>query len=153
MRTYFFLVHPYSITTILVLAIFRGPCFNFYSLHDFRYQKWPKPSIFELVRTNLFCVSRVFMELTITINETFKLWVLLLLRYLLGTYYLVYVLWCQRIKLIQVVSTSEFHEYWWKDIDFIFFVPSIYCRASVKKGKIVFENFNILGSWSFRIIF
>ena len=35
------------------------------------------------------------------------------------------VLWCQPIKLIQVVSTSEFHEYWWKDVDFIFFVPSI----------------------------
>ena len=39
--------------------------------------------------------------------------------------YLVDVLWCQPIKLIQVVSTSEFHEYWWNDIDFIFFVPSI----------------------------
>ena len=35
------------------------------------------------------------------------------------------VLWCQPIKLIHVVSTSEFHEYWWNDIDFIFFVPSI----------------------------
>ena len=39
--------------------------------------------------------------------------------------YLVDVLWCQPIMLIQVVSTSEFHEYWWKDVDFIFFVPSI----------------------------
>ena len=44
--------------------------------------------------------------------------------------YLVDVLWCQPIKLIQVVSTLEFHEYWWNDVDFIFFVPSIYCRAS-----------------------
>ena len=44
--------------------------------------------------------------------------------------YILDVLWCQPIKLIQVVSTSEFHEYWWKDVDFIFFVPSIYCRAS-----------------------
>ena len=35
------------------------------------------------------------------------------------------VLWRQPIKLIQVVSTSEFHEYWWNDIDFIFFIPSI----------------------------
>ena len=34
------------------------------------------------------------------------------------------VLWCQPIKLIQVVSTSEFHEYRWKDVDF-FFIPSI----------------------------
>ena len=40
------------------------------------------------------------------------------------------VLCCQPIKLIQAVSTSEFHEYGWNDIDFIFFVPSIYCRAS-----------------------
>ena len=31
------------------------------------------------------------------------------------------VLWCRPIKLIQVVSTSELDEYWWKDIDFIFF--------------------------------
>ena len=35
------------------------------------------------------------------------------------------VLWCQPIKLIQVVSTSEFHEYWWNDVEFIFFVPFI----------------------------
>ena len=41
------------------------------------------------------------------------------------TYYVLDVLWCQPFKLIQVVSTSEFHEYWWNDIDFIFFVPSI----------------------------
>ena len=33
------------------------------------------------------------------------------------------VLWCQPIKLIQVVSTSEYHEYWWNDVDFIFFWP------------------------------
>ena len=31
------------------------------------------------------------------------------------------VLWCQPIKLIQVVSTSEFHEYWWNG--FYFFHP------------------------------
>ena len=37
--------------------------------------------------------------------------------------YMLDVLWCQPIKLIQVVSTSEFHEYWWKDVDFIFFRP------------------------------
>ena len=29
------------------------------------------------------------------------------------------VLWGQPIKLIQVVSTSKFHEYWWNDSDFI----------------------------------
>ena len=28
-----------------------------------------------------------------------------------GTVYILDVLWCQPIKLIQVVSTSEFHEY------------------------------------------
>ena len=39
--------------------------------------------------------------------------------------YILDVLWCQPIKLIHVVSTSEFHAYWWNDIDFIFFVPSI----------------------------
>ena len=36
-----------------------------------------------------------------------------------------YILWCQPITQIQVVSTSVFHEYWWNDVDFIFFVPSI----------------------------
>ena len=36
----------------------------------------------------------------------------------------------QSIKLIQVFSTSDFHEYWWNDIVFIFFVPSTLCRAS-----------------------
>ena len=30
------------------------------------------------------------------------------------------VLWGQPIKQIQDVSTSEFHEYWWNDVDFIF---------------------------------
>ena len=35
------------------------------------------------------------------------------------------VLWCQPIKLIQVVSTSEFHEYFWNDIDFIFLSPRL----------------------------
>ena len=37
--------------------------------------------------------------------------------------YVLDVLWCQPIKRIQVVSTSEYHEYWWKDVDFIFFRP------------------------------
>ena len=32
--------------------------------------------------------------------------------------YRVDVLWGQPIKLIQVVSTSDFHEYCWNDIDF-----------------------------------
>ena len=63
-------------------------------------------------------------------NETFSL----SLTQNLGKYtqfgrsrsiYLLDVLWCQQIKLIHVVSTSEFHENWWNDVDFIFFVPSI----------------------------
>ena len=33
------------------------------------------------------------------------------------------ILWGQPIKLIQVLSTSEFHEYWCNDIDFIYFCP------------------------------
>ena len=33
------------------------------------------------------------------------------------------VLWCQPIKLIHVVSTSEFHEYGRNDVDFIFLSP------------------------------
>jgi hypothetical protein len=32
------------------------------------------------------------------------------------------------IKMIQVISTSEFHEYWWNDT--VFFVPFTSCRAS-----------------------
>ena len=37
--------------------------------------------------------------------------------------YLLDVLWGQPIKLIQVVSTSEFYEYWWNDVVFIFICP------------------------------
>ena len=50
------------------------------------------------------------------------------------------VLWCQPIKLIQIVSTSEFHEYWWNDVDFIFFIPSIFCRASEASNIDSFKN-------------
>ena len=39
------------------------------------------------------------------------------------------VLWCQPFKLIQVVSTSEFHEYCWNDIDFIFFHPLYFLQG------------------------
>ena len=35
------------------------------------------------------------------------------------------VLWGQPIKLIQVVSSSKFHEYWWNDFDFIFLSPPL----------------------------
>ena len=46
------------------------------------------------------------------------------------TRYAVDVLWGQPIKLIQVVSTSEFHKYGWNDLDLIFFAPATCCRAS-----------------------
>jgi hypothetical protein len=38
-------------------------------------------------------------------------------------YYVLDFLWGQPIKLIQDVSTSEFHEYWWNNVVFIFFCP------------------------------
>ena len=50
----------------------------------------------------------------------------------------VYLLWFQPIKLIQVVSTSEFHEYIlmeWRWFYFFLSPP------------------NILGSWSFKVVF
>ena len=37
--------------------------------------------------------------------------------------YLLDVLCRQQIKLFQVVSTSEFHEYQWNNVVFIFFCP------------------------------
>ena len=57
-------------------------------------------------------------------------------------------LWCccldvlsgQPIKLIQVFSTSEFHEYWWKNKVFICFVPSTLCRASEASNIDCFKN-------------
>ena len=36
---------------------------------------------------------------------------IILFRWFIHTYYILDVLWCQPIKLIHVVSTSEFHEY------------------------------------------
>ena len=40
------------------------------------------------------------------------------------------ILWGQRIKLIQVVSSSEFHKYWWNNLETIFLLPAAFCRAS-----------------------
>ena len=57
-----------------------------------------------------------------------------------ATKYLINVLWGQPIKLIQVVSTSEFHEYWWNDLDFIFLIPSTCCRASEASKINYFKN-------------
>ena len=44
--------------------------------------------------------------------------------------YILDVLCRQQIKLFQVVSTSEFHEYWWNNHEIIFLVPAAFCRAS-----------------------
>ena len=49
-------------------------------------------------------------------------------------------LWGQLIKLIQVVSTSKFHEYWWNDLDLIFLVPAGFCRASEASKIDYFKN-------------
>ena len=49
--------------------------------------------------------------------------------------YLLDILCRQQIKLFQVVSTSEFHEYWWNDIENIFLVPAAFCRASEAKSQ------------------
>ena len=38
--------------------------------------------------------------------------------------YYVDVLWGQPIKLIQIVSTLEFHEFWWNDLEVMFLVPA-----------------------------
>ena len=51
-------------------------------------------------------------------------------NFLLSEWALLDVLCRQQIKLFQVVSTSEFHEYWWNDLENIFLVPAAFCRAS-----------------------
>ena len=50
------------------------------------------------------------------------------------------VLCCQPIKLIQAVSTSEFHEYQCNNVVFIFFVPSGFWRASEAANIDCFKN-------------
>ena len=59
--------------------------------------------------------------------------------------YLLDVLWWQPIKLIHVVSTSEFHEYWWNDIDFIFLSPPFSAGPQKPRtstaSKIKYEKF------------
>ena len=47
-----------------------------------------------------------------------------------STGYQIDVLCRQQIKLFQVVSTSEFHEYWWNDLENIFLVPAAFWGAS-----------------------
>ena len=80
--------------------------------------------------------------------------------------YIVDALWGQPIKLIQAVSNSEFHEYWWNDVLFIFLSPPL-CALSLEKVRglflnikleqllyqIRFKNQNLLGSWSVKVVF
>ena len=73
---------------------------------------------------NVKTIECVVVTKYISIYKIFKKLTLFIYSHLLD------VLWCQPFKLIQVVSTSEFDEYWWNNADSIFFVPSIYCRAS-----------------------
>ena len=40
------------------------------------------------------------------------------------------VFWGQPIKLIQAFSTSEYHEFWWNDLENIFLVPVAFWGAS-----------------------
>ena len=47
----------------------------------------------------------------------FSSWTFKRNRYVLWSPKLVVFTWGQPIKLIQVVSTSVFHEYWWKNLD------------------------------------
>ena len=49
---------------------------------------------------------------------------------LLWPYYVLDILCRQQIKLFQVVSTSEFHEYWWNNLENIFLVPGAFWGAS-----------------------
>ena len=44
-------------------------------------------------------------------------WMTQKVKVFMSASYILDVLWGQPIKLIQVVSTSEFHEYWWNDVD------------------------------------
>ena len=69
----------------------------------------------------------VCMQFDLSMNERKNVNIKLKFYWILhniGKGYSINVLWCQPIKLIQVVSTSEFHEYWWNDLDFIFLSPS-----------------------------
>ena len=55
------------------------------------------------------------------------------------------ILWGQPIELIQVLSTLEFHEYWWKNIVYTFLSPSL-CAGPQKPwtltaSKIKYQNF------------
>ena len=58
-------------------------------------------------------------------------------------YYRLDVFWGQPIKLIQAVSTSEFHEYWWKDIDFNCLVPWLFAGPQKPQTFTVLKTKNV----------
>ena len=74
--------------------------------------------------------------------------------------YILDVLWGQPIKLIQVVSTSEFLEYWWNGLDFIFLSPQLVAGPQkpqkLTTSKIKYEHFGskiLISHWKMDIIF
>ena len=74
------------------------------------------------------------------------------------TWYTLDVLWGQPIKLIQVVSNSEFHEYWWNDLDF-FLSPRLVAGPQkpqkLTTSKIKYEHFGpkiLIPHWKMDIL-
>ena len=57
--------------------------------------------------------------------------------------YLLDVLCRQQIKLFQVVSTPEFHEYWWNDLENIFFVPTAFWGPQKLEHKVDHNCFTV----------
>ena len=53
------------------------------------------------------------------------------------------VLCCQQIKLFQVVSTSEFHEYWWNDLENIFWFLRLSAGPQKLEHKIDHNYFTV----------
>ena len=82
----------------------------------------------QFLKIGLFSTWPAMQKLLSQNFVTVRLWVLskevqIVYRMFLVNCYLLDILWGQPIKLIQVVSTSEFCEYWWNDIVLIFFCP------------------------------
>ena len=86
------------------------------SFHQFFHQHFSveKESNFLIGRKIFFSLFKKISSLNYSTLNFFHVW----LRYTLD------VLWGQPIKLIQVVSKSEFHEYWWNNFNFKFLVSA-----------------------------
>ena len=93
----------------------------------------------------------IFSIKKISVNKIFSNWSLvnifisMISLWYSGSWYVIDVLWGQPIKLIQVVSTSEFHEYWWNDFGFIFLSPWLVAGPrkpqKLTTSKIKYEHF------------